>query len=410
MLKQVVAGLIVLASVSACPVFATPEFDQAVKLYNAKNYPAAKQVFAKIISGPNPGPTPIYYAGLCYQQMGDMAMAKWCYEILNSHYANSPESKLGQTALDRMKNVTSAAIGAVSPPKKIVPETSGPRGAVSVTEFLRNYSMSDAEWKTMPDEVKIPFKRATSSHLFLNGSVNGRSLAMMFDTGAEQCHFSRQQLESLGIKVEHNGVKIPVQGIAGMSYSEMIMADIAIGDLRRRIPVLVDDAPLGMPIVGETFFKEFRYDIDNAGGFIKFSKKPRAGMASHSYESTDVIAVPYKNMGDNMVVMAKVNGMQFPMIFDTGSFAICFSMPQAASLGIRIPSDAKVMATAGAGGTVRAYEFTIDRIELGSIIKTSVPIVVNESSSPPLPLLGQPFYKDRRFSVDTEKHLIKFAH
>lgn len=80
------------------------------------------------------------------------------------------------------------------------------------------------------------------------------------------------------------------------------------------------------------------------------------------------------------------------------------------ALGIQIPSDAKHIVTSGAGGAVGAYEFNLDRIEVGPLIKTGVRIIVNESSTPPMPLLGQPFYSNRRFTVDTEKHLIKFAH
>lgn len=396
--------LLAASSLSAANAASSPDVDRAISLFNAKQYSAALPYLKRAMeSNDNDNPTPVYYAGLCYQYLGDMTMAQKCYQVLVNDYATSPEARLARPVLDRLK--TQGATAAT--PKSATSE--GPTSG-NLLGYLRGYRMTDKEWMSLPDESKVPFKRATSSHLFLNGSINGRSIQMMFDTGAEQCHFSRAQLEQMGIRPEPNAPRIPVQGVGGTAYCTVLLADIGVGDLRRRIPVLVDDKDVGMPIIGETFFKEFRYSIDNGSGFITFSKKPRPGMASHSYESTDVIAIPYESMGDNMIVKAKVNGRAFPMIFDTGAFSICFSLPQAKALGINIPSDARMLMTSGAGGAVPAYEFPIDRLELGPLIKTNIKIVVNASNTPVLPLLGQPFYKDRRFTVDTEKHLIKFAH
>jgi clan AA aspartic protease (TIGR02281 family) len=421
------AALLLCACGSPAPASDDPEFDNAVKLFNQKRYSDAIHILTNIINRPKCGPGPIYYAGLSYQYVGNMTMAQECYRVLANVFPESAEAKMSKPVLERLTKIgagkaanTFNAGGSETPKGAASAKTAAgasdsrrasvPRDPDSVAGYLRGFAMTDEEWKALPDESKVPFKRASSSHLYVNGSVNGRNLDMMFDTGAEQCHFSRKQLENLGVRIDTMGAKIPVQGVGGIAYSQMMMADVTIGNLKRRIPILVDDVNIGMPIVGETFFKEFRYDIDNSGGFIRFSKKPRAGLASRSFEATDVIAIPYKNMGDNMVVTCKVNGKEFPMIFDTGSFAICLSLPHAMMLGLQIPDTARVMMTSGAGGSVRAYEFYVDRIELGPLIKTHVPVVVNESRLPPLPLLGQPFYKDKTFSVDTEKHLIKFAH
>lgn len=413
MFQRVFAVLIIIIMLSAPQKAAAgsdPEFESAVKLFNQKQYSAAIPILAKIIDRPKAGPTPVYYAGLCYQNLGNVTMARQCYQVLADQFPASPEAHLSKDVLARLQ--TNGSSPSRRPPLRVsaaaaVPAPLDARGA---TTFMREFAMNDAEWKSLPDEAKVPFHRSTSSHLFVNGSINGRAMQMMFDTGAEQCHFSQKQLEALGIKIGDSGARIPVQGVGGMSYSRMIVADITVGELRRRIPVLVDEESVGMPIVGETFFKEFRYDIDNSGGFIRFSKKSRGGVASKAYEATDVIAIPYSNVGDNMVVTAKINGRNFPMIFDTGSYAICFSYGQAMALGLQIPSDARHVVTSGAGGAVGAYEFNIDRIELGPLIKTGVKIIVNQSNTPVMPLLGQPFYSDRRFTVDTEKHLIKFVH
>jgi clan AA aspartic protease (TIGR02281 family) len=385
-------------------------FRKAVILYNRKQYSEAIPFLQKSLAAPAPSPTAVYYAGLCYQQTGNLTMAQKCYQVLSDDFAGSPEAKLAMPVLLRMKAPTPPPAGsaALTPRRESSPIP--PMGAGQIASYLRSYGMSDKEWASLPEETKVPFKRSVSSHLFLDGTVNGHSIQMMFDTGAEQCHFSRAQLEQYGVKADANAPRVAVSGVGGQAYCTVMLADIGIGEMHRKIPILVDDVDIGMPIIGETFFKEFRYDIDNGSGFMRFVKKPRAGMTSHSYESTDVIAIPYGKMGDNMIVKAKVNGMECPMIFDTGSFSICFNAVDAARLRIRIPSDARAMMTSGAGGMVPAYQFPIDRIELGGLIKTNVTVVVNQADTPMLPLLGQPFYQDRHFTVDTEKHLIKFAH
>lgn len=407
-----IAGLFlaVLVGLSAGTTPAVADGDNGLNsgrtLYERRQYREALKALAPAVEA-NKEPTSLYYAGLCFQQLGDMTHAMEAYSLIEKYFPGSREAQMARPVLSRHGVRKPAPAVNASSAATVLNLSGTADGGVS---FLRNYSMSDAEWKTLPDEVKVPFKRSASSHLFVSGTVNGRPIEMMFDTGAEQCHFHKALLENAGVKVEPIGPKIPIQGVGGISYSQAMMADIGVGDLHRKIPILVDDVSAGMPIIGETFFKEFRYDIDNGGGFIKFAKKPRAGMTTHSFEPIDVIAVPYEPLGDNMIVQAKVNGVPYRMIFDTGSFAICFSALQAAELGIRIPSDARMMVTSGAGGRVMAYTFNLPRLELGPICKTNIPIVVNQADTPVLPLLGQPFYKDRRFTVDTEKHLIKFVH
>jgi clan AA aspartic protease (TIGR02281 family) len=419
-LKHVLAALalavVLNTTLATCaPASDDPNFDRAVALYNQRQYSAALPFLQRSLLAPTPSPTAVYYAGLCYQQTGNMSMAQKCYQVLSDDFAGSPEAKLALPVLARLKSssvTVSSPSGSASGTRLAEPRLA-PTSAMSpgqVTSYLRSYQMDDKEWSALPDESKVPFKRSTSSHLFVNGTVNGRSMQMMFDTGAEQCHFSRAQLHQLGIDADANAARVAVSGVGGQASCAVLMADIGVGEMHRKIPVLVDDVDLGMPIIGETWFKEFRYDIDNSSGFIRFVKKPRQGVISHSYESTDVIPIPYRSLGDNMIVQAKVNGQPCPMIFDTGSFSICFNAIDAARLHLSIPSDAKMLMTSGAGGMVPAYQFEVDRIELGPLIKTHVTVVVNRAETPMLPLLGQPFYKDRHFTVDNEKHLIKFAH
>jgi hypothetical protein len=61
------------------------------------------------------------------------------------------------------------------------------------------------------------------------------------------------------------------------------------------------------------------------------------------------------------------------------------------------------------GGTAVGYEFDVDEIELGGVRKSHIPVTVFIIGGPPLPLLGQPFIRDRRYTIDNDKHVIQFA-
>jgi clan AA aspartic protease (TIGR02281 family) len=188
-----------------------------------------------------------------------------------------------------------------------------------------------------------------------------------------------------------------------------MIADITVGDMTRRIPIMVQDDLPTDPLLGESFFNGFRYEIDNRAGFIHFVKTEGGTTKARIFEPTDVVAVPFTPAGNNMVVMAEVNGKPCEMYFDTGASGICFSTMSAMLLGIRIPADARPVMSGGVGGATTGYAFTIERIKLGPILKTNVPITVIQSGLP-LPLLGQTFFGDRRFTIDNDKHVIKFAH
>jgi clan AA aspartic protease (TIGR02281 family) len=131
-------------------------------------------------------------------------------------------------------------------------------------------------------------------------------------------------------------------------------------------------------------------------------------MKSHDYESTDVVKIPFQPQGNDLMVQVKINGHPTAMYFDTGAQTISLSYFTAAALGIRIPSDAQPVVSGGVGGRVGGVRVYVDRIELGPLIKTNVPVTLLMGVSPPL--LGQPFFSDRKFTIDNDNHTINFAH
>lgn len=408
-------SLALLLWLNASASMAQTALQDGIKLYNAKQYRQSLGRLSTALAESN-SPTVLYYAALCYSQLGDKEHAKQYYELLRSNFPGSPESELAKEGLRLLEappptvNVTAPPSASSAASDKVPPALpSAEASNTDVSKFVADYPMSDAEWKSLPGEAKIPFQRGTSSHLFVNGTVNGRPMRMMFDTGASTCVFYKKDIEAAGVKVDSKGPKLKIGGVGGSTTSQVMMADLEIGSIKRHIPIVVSDTPFGFSLVGQTFFKEFKYNIDNGSGFIQLIKKPRPtlGAAGRVFESTDVVKVPFENVGSNMQVNVKINGKSVPMIFDTGAYAVTMPLLLAPSLGLNLTNAERVMSY-GVGGGVGGFKVYADRIELGPIVKTHVPIILNNSLTPSL--LGQPFFADRKFTIDNENHTINFVH
>ncbi len=250
----------------------------------------------------------------------------------------------------------------------------------------------------------MPFTRAASGHIFVDAYVNGRPIKIMFDTGASVTALGRNHLEKIAASLPAGGTRAALSGSTGRTVNATVTtAEIKVGSIKRIVPVTVMDYMPTEPLLGENFFSAFTYEIDNQGGFIHFVKKSAA-----SAQPYDAIEVPFTKVGNNFEVLAEVNGKPCPMIFDTGAGSIVFPLAYMALYGVHASEDnTKVVAVGGIDGVSRAYQVPVERIKLGPILKTNVPVIFAEKAGM-FPLLGQPFFGDRRYSIDNEKHVIKF--
>jgi hypothetical protein len=74
-------------------------------------------------------------------------------------------------------------------------------------------------------------------------------------------------------------------------------------------------------------------------------------------------------------------------------------------LGLRPTGEYMVGSMGGVGANSPVIEFNVDSIALGDVVKRNVLIWVGGSGAC---LLGQNFFKDRRYVIDNEKKLIRF--
>jgi clan AA aspartic protease (TIGR02281 family) len=156
-----------------------------------------------------------------------------------------------------------------------------------------------------------------------------------------------------------------------------------------------------LPLLGQTFFRDFQYTIDNAGKSILFVKNgSSAATVANEHNS-----VPFRNEGREVIVSADINGRSIPMYFDTGAEYCTFSFEHLKQLGISVPDDARQTISVGIAGNSKSFMFTVPRIRLGPIEKQDVPIMATGDHLPH-PLLGQTFFGDLRYEFDNQDHLL----
>jgi len=77
-------------------------------------------------------------------------------------------------------------------------------------------------------------------------------------------------------------------------------------------------------------------------------------------------------------------------------------------VGLTVPYGAKIMGTGGVGGAIPTYFFPVNTFEVGDLKKTNFEIAVSVIPQS-IPLIGQSFFGDRKYVIDNDKMLIRFA-
>ncbi len=404
---------VILAGTLACQMphaYGDSALNEGIALYNKREYKKAVDALTKSASANPQLPTPLYYQALSYYQLGDPQKAKTLYSTIVRKFPSSDEAKFAATYLQRVDPKYVNTVGA--PPVSRVTTSAATAAAASSAPMgdMTGFDAANAtseDLSKLPDTASVPFSHGSGGHLMIDTQINGRTVKMMFDTGASTCLIGKNQLESAGVMdnvIQGQRTRMGGVGNTVNSAAPMIV-DLKVGGIQRHMPIMVQDHFDLPPLLGQTFYNGYQYDIDNQSGVIRFTKK---GSSKNSV-GYDSIEVPFETVGNNLVVVAQINGHNCPMYFDTGAAINLFDMRTFLSMGLSIPSDASMTTVGGVGCYVPGYMFTISSMRLGSIQKNNLPVTVVTSGGPPLPLLGQPFLRDRRFTIDNDKKVIRFS-
>lgn len=402
-LKVARVGAVLAASLAlfvAPAARADEAFDLGVKSFSGKDYSTAAKYFKKSVENNSLNANAVYYLALSQHYMGDFANAKATYEALLSKFPGTPAANNARTALAQLTATMPKSAGSAS--------SSGRPSPAAAPDDLRGTS---SDFASLPDECRVHFEIADSGHIFVPGAINNRFVPnMLFDTGAEVTVLAKNILRDCGMPMPSGEPKVIGIGVGNKPKRSWVgKCTVKIGTIERKdLPVEIQEDPLRYPIIGQSFFKDYHYTIDNGGQSIQFQKKGKVGGSSHYDPAHDPYAVPFKKEGNELLVLVEINGRPIWMYFDTGASGVAIPKTALSQLSLSVPPDARQSMHHGVSGEVRGVDFAVQRIKLGPIEKTNFNVSVIDQALPH-PLLGQTFFGDWQYQIDADHRVIRFT-
>jgi clan AA aspartic protease (TIGR02281 family) len=342
----------------------------------------------------------MYYAALAHQAAGDAATARRYYQTIMTKFPSTQAGQLAAQALGYGGQQSIALPSAHAGNSPYVVHGTGTAGGGG------DSGGSDAD--SGPQESKVYFTMDEHAKMLVDAFVNGRAAKMTFDTGAEGCYFTKDQILALGINPPEGPPTGTSIGAGGAPVQQWQMPlDIQVGPIRKHIVAGVGASSVdtGPPLLGQSFFAGSEYSIDQGAHAIVFRRKTAA-----SGNAADLYSIPFTKragVGADLQITAEVHGHRCPILFDTGAQTTIMSMSNLQQLGLSVPEDAQKTAIRGVGGERSAYLMTLDELRVGPVVKRGFQVTVVDSGDG---LLGQDFFSDWRFTIDNTNHLIKLFH
>lgn len=375
---------------------ADKNFSAGVAEFKLRHFNQAAEIFEKCMAAGSNDADLYYYAAITYEHLGNYKKAFESYRFAIEHFPTSQAARCSAAAMQRKSFQSSlASQGLLMNPRD---------------PLLDNY----------PKETWVGFTRHNNS-LVLDGSINDRATKMIFDTGASSCVFSVDQLERLGIEPPQGPPNAITYGVGSNRKIPVwaTKANLRLGKIERKeFPIIVSPNPLIYPLLGEDFFHDLKYTIDNRAKAIlfKYSKDSRTSSASTnttsamtvSSSANYVYSVPFTVENRALVVVAKLDGRSCPMIFDTGADVCMFTNEELSKVGVKPRFVGRTLNVRGASGTAPAQLGVISKAELGPI-SGEMACLVTDQAVVPRPLMGQSFFKDWQYTIDHTNRVIQFV-
>lgn len=373
-------------------------FAVGLKCVKEGNYQKALQCFEAAIAADKRNAYAYYYSALCLAKLGDRARSLAYLQLTSRNFAGSDA---GRAAARTLKEI-------------------GTQNA--------NYS-ARSSWSgrgNLPKETWIPFTVEGSS-MVVDGIVNGVPVKMIFDTGAESCIFSLKHLKQFGLSTPQGK---PSTLVVGVGKDEPIPAwivrvNLKVGRIEKYdFPVMVADMPVRHPLLGQQFFNDFAYSVDNTAATISFKsrteghsdgKKPVQPAMTVNNSGKYVYSVPFRKDGQALLVTCDVNGRKTEMVFDTGAELTLFSEKRATALALEVDRRRQV-AIGGVAGATSANVAVVRRLKLGPVERIDMPVLVTgkvstrdvDGGEKGIALLGQDFFSGWHYKIDERLGTISF--
>ncbi|MBL0187323.1 MAG: retroviral-like aspartic protease family protein [Candidatus Obscuribacter sp.] len=363
-----------------------------------------------------------YYLALAQERLGSNTIASDLYKKIILANPNGPFAMASINSLKRLDPqwlATNLTAYQVKDGKKttvpLVPGLSAkpqPRPTASSTTGNTGNNPASTSSDKLPREARVRFEQGTRG-VKVNVLINNRPIEMIFDTGAPGICISKDQLSALGIRPPEG----PYKGLTGGSANSSsikywsMLANVTVGAIERKnIELIVLETNPDMPLLGQTFFKDFDYTVDQSAGVLDFTLKKGGGEVNRAAYQ---VPFDFKDGGNRILVRLEVNDQPITTIFDTGNTASALSFSgkaQLKELGITVPDDARTAKHSGISGTGNCKLFNVRKIKLGPIEKFDMEVSVNDQESgAEAPILGQPFWADWQYSINMQRKVIEFV-
>lgn len=400
------------------------EMKRAVALYQGKDYRNAMTAFHKIATARKTA-TPTYYLGMCYLNLKYHEQAVDVFKRVTSQWPDSPEAKRARSYLKNLEGIAAK----IDEANATIDALKEERDAVLPPSIRALGKVSREAWAALPAGTRIPFTKERG-HMWVVAKINGRSCKVVFDTGASLCIISQRDFPDIFSQAELNAAPAtPISRPWGISSVKNCKAEIELRDIKRTVRLCVTQEP-GVSVIGQNFFKEFSYGVDDF--YIRLTKEPYkeesgktrladvagsvaanqklvstlssaknksatdAAMLLHevrtaqkSDKSHDKFSLPFEKSGDVMLVDIEVNGVKAKACFDTGCAVDGLVLPPAWFGPLKIDY----------------HKAQAERLVVGHISKRYVKCY--PANGLPVILIGPKIF-DRGYKVDQKEQCIKF--
>ena len=257
----------------------------------------------------------------------------------------------------------------------------------------------------------------------IEGSINGKKIGILLDTGAYASLITKSSAEKLGLATR--GTSEFMIGVGGESRIFVTRLDeFKIGDAVRtgwRVRVGGERPIPGVDFVlGDDFFKLVDLEFDYAKGVMRLFQPENCKSAHLGYWDPGAMVVPLED-ADKIIIPIQVNGRAGRAMVDSGASGSLVSLSFAASLGIT-PESPGVLPSQCASGLganiVRSWVARFDTVTLGGqnirdpqlrIVDLLPELSYGRNAAPEM-LLGTDFLRTHRMLVSRSQDKVYFSY
>jgi aspartyl protease family protein len=127
--------------------------------------------------------------------------------------------------------------------------------------------------------------------------------------------------------------------------------------------------------------------IAQAGNTVSSLLHRRAAAATHEARAVQIA----RGQAGEFALQAKINGVNAPMVIDTGATSVVLTYETAKAAGLPLELLEYDVDVETAGGHTKAARLTLDRLAIGKLVERSVPALVVPHGQMKTNLLGMSF-------------------